>query len=363
MTYPGDPGGPVKGGRESAPCPIADRATRDDVWIPVTARQGWLIITRDRHIQEHRAEIAAVKASGARLVTLAGAEAVDTFQLEALMCNSGDRAPAQPARPVHLHRHTDQTSRTAPMTDLTVDRRLRPLRNMHRLGAIKSRSGRGWSRSRPLLRGTPPGQAVELREDLISTCPTTDGGTLYLHGSAPTVGAGWSRSGRRRDPRELKHRASGTVRPVHLPGADPLLALAPGRVRHRPDGRLFRGYQGGDLSRKPLRPGMAGRPAARLRPAVAAFSPCRATLRPAACLPVHLAQRWGRSNSGRRVRATAPMSCSASTPSASTAATNSTVNGSRMHSATMRTSRERQMQCAKSTDGGGGVSFHLQYTE
>jgi PIN like domain len=58
------------------------------VWIPETARQGWLIITRDRRIQEHRAEIAAVKASRARLVTLAGAEAVDTFnQLEALMCN------------------------------------------------------------------------------------------------------------------------------------------------------------------------------------------------------------------------------------------------------------------------------------
>jgi PIN domain-containing protein len=88
VTYPGDPGGKVKGGRVRAPCSITDRATRDDVWIPETARQGWLIITRDRHIQEHRAEISAVKASGARLVTLAGAEAVDTFhQMEALMCN------------------------------------------------------------------------------------------------------------------------------------------------------------------------------------------------------------------------------------------------------------------------------------
>ena len=70
------------------PCPITDAATPDHVWIPETARQGWLIITRDRHIQEHRAEIAAVKSSGARMVTLAGAEAVNTFsQLEALMCN------------------------------------------------------------------------------------------------------------------------------------------------------------------------------------------------------------------------------------------------------------------------------------
>jgi hypothetical protein len=38
VTYPGDPGGPVKGGRVRAPCPIADSATRDDVWIPETAR-------------------------------------------------------------------------------------------------------------------------------------------------------------------------------------------------------------------------------------------------------------------------------------------------------------------------------------
>lgn len=88
VTYPGDPGGKVKGGRIRAACPVADPSTRDDVWIPETARQGWLVITRDRRIQEHRAEIEAVRVSGARMLTLAGAEAVDTFhQLEALMCN------------------------------------------------------------------------------------------------------------------------------------------------------------------------------------------------------------------------------------------------------------------------------------
>ena len=88
VTYPGDPGGKVKGGRIRPACPVADAATPDHVWIPETARQGWLIITRDRHIQEHRAEIAAVKSSSARMVTLAGTEAVNTFnQLEALMCN------------------------------------------------------------------------------------------------------------------------------------------------------------------------------------------------------------------------------------------------------------------------------------
>jgi hypothetical protein len=87
VTYPGDPGGPVKGGRVRAPCPIADTGADDEIWIPETARQGWLIITRDRHIQEHRAEIEAVRTSGARMVNLASDEAKDRFaQLEVLMC-------------------------------------------------------------------------------------------------------------------------------------------------------------------------------------------------------------------------------------------------------------------------------------
>jgi hypothetical protein len=87
VTYPGDPGGPVKGGRVRPACVITNTATPDALWIPETARQGWLIVTRDRHIQEHRAEIAAVRASGARMVTFVSADAVDTFhQLEVLMC-------------------------------------------------------------------------------------------------------------------------------------------------------------------------------------------------------------------------------------------------------------------------------------
>jgi hypothetical protein len=87
VTYPGDPGGMVKGGRVRPPCVIIDTGTADSAWIPETARQGWLIITRDRHIQEHRAEIQAVRVSGARMVTLTARDAVDTFhQLESLMC-------------------------------------------------------------------------------------------------------------------------------------------------------------------------------------------------------------------------------------------------------------------------------------
>jgi len=86
VTYPGDPGGPVKGGRVRAPCTITQVDTDDEIWIPETARQGRLIITRDRHIQDHRAEIEAVRSSGARMVNFAGEEAIGTFaQLEVLM--------------------------------------------------------------------------------------------------------------------------------------------------------------------------------------------------------------------------------------------------------------------------------------
>jgi uncharacterized protein with PIN domain len=87
VTYPGDPGGKVKGRRFRPPCPITDPGTPDAAWIPETAKRDWLIITRDRHIREHRAEIEAVRANRARMVTLTGQDAVDTFlQLEALMC-------------------------------------------------------------------------------------------------------------------------------------------------------------------------------------------------------------------------------------------------------------------------------------
>lgn len=87
VTYPGDPGGAVKGGRVRDPCTVTDPATLDHIWIPETARQGWLIITRDRHIQHRPAEIEAVRASGARMINLAADDAIGTFaQFEVLLC-------------------------------------------------------------------------------------------------------------------------------------------------------------------------------------------------------------------------------------------------------------------------------------
>lgn len=50
------------------------------------AAAGWLIITRDAKIVERRAEIAAVRDNGARMVALASKDAFGTFaQLELLM--------------------------------------------------------------------------------------------------------------------------------------------------------------------------------------------------------------------------------------------------------------------------------------
>ena len=54
--------------------------------IPQVATLGRLIVTRDSRIQQHRAEIAAVKDSRARMVVLAGDEARGSWQqLEILM--------------------------------------------------------------------------------------------------------------------------------------------------------------------------------------------------------------------------------------------------------------------------------------
>lgn len=85
VTYPGDPGATIHR-RARAACPIATPATPDSEWIPAVARRGWLIITRDSHIQERRAEVAAVKDNEARLVALSGRDAKGVWaQLEILM--------------------------------------------------------------------------------------------------------------------------------------------------------------------------------------------------------------------------------------------------------------------------------------
>jgi PIN like domain len=86
VTYPGDPGGTLHR-RTRPPCPITSTDVKDDVWIAQVASLGWLIITRDSRIASKRAELAAVRDSGARMVALSGPETVGTWaQLEMLCC-------------------------------------------------------------------------------------------------------------------------------------------------------------------------------------------------------------------------------------------------------------------------------------
>lgn len=89
-TYPGDPGRKIRK-RLRPPCPITDPGTLDDGWIPSVAEKGWLIITRDRHIQERRAELAAVRDSGAKMANLSSPDAGTIWaQLELVMARWGD---------------------------------------------------------------------------------------------------------------------------------------------------------------------------------------------------------------------------------------------------------------------------------
>jgi hypothetical protein len=84
-TYPGDPGATIHK-RVRPPSPFASPAVADRQWIPVVAKLGCVIITRDRRIQDHRAEIAAVKEFSAKMVALSGPDARTTWQqLEVLM--------------------------------------------------------------------------------------------------------------------------------------------------------------------------------------------------------------------------------------------------------------------------------------
>lgn len=93
-----------------------------------------------------------------------------------------------------------------------------------------------------------PGEAVELRKEALAL-PRSGWGELYLTTSAPSAGRSWSETGTRREPRQLKHRATEEVRVV--PSPPDLTALLRAHLDEHgttPDGRLFRGARGGPLS-------------------------------------------------------------------------------------------------------------------
>ena len=81
--------------------------------------------------------------------------------------------------------------------------------------------------------------------------PQEDGkwGWLHLANSVPSTGGSWNESGGRRERRQLKHRAVEEVRPV--PASPALVSLLREHLPEfgaAPDGRLFRGENGGLLS-------------------------------------------------------------------------------------------------------------------
>jgi hypothetical protein len=87
VTYPGDPGTTIHR-RIRAACPVTTPAVEDEEWIPEVARRGWLIITRDRHIQGHPAELAAVRDHAAKMVAISASDAGSVWnQLEVVMAN------------------------------------------------------------------------------------------------------------------------------------------------------------------------------------------------------------------------------------------------------------------------------------
>lgn len=106
ITYPGDPGGVVHRRRRPA-CPITSPATLDVDWIPAVAKAGWLIITRDSHIQDHRAEIAAVRENAGKMVALAGREALNTWNpaRSPLHAMASHRTTLRTRRSLHLRRN------------------------------------------------------------------------------------------------------------------------------------------------------------------------------------------------------------------------------------------------------------------
>lgn len=93
-----------------------------------------------------------------------------------------------------------------------------------------------------------PGEAVTLRRTNLAL-PSEGWGELLLEASTPEAGASWTDNGRRREERQLKHRARGETR--HVPSPPELTALLREHLeRFGTDARglLFRGVRGGELA-------------------------------------------------------------------------------------------------------------------
>jgi hypothetical protein len=79
VTYPGDLGGLGSDGFDRPPCQVKP-GDKDVDWIPHVARAGWVIISRDRHIQHRPAERAALTNAGARMFRLDARHGLNKWQ-------------------------------------------------------------------------------------------------------------------------------------------------------------------------------------------------------------------------------------------------------------------------------------------
>lgn len=93
-----------------------------------------------------------------------------------------------------------------------------------------------------------PSEALDFRTENIIDLPAAGWGELLLGNSSPRTGTAWTDSGRSRERRGLKHRATDDTRPV--PAHPDLVAILRCHVEHfgtAPDGRLFIGPRGGAI--------------------------------------------------------------------------------------------------------------------
>ena len=81
VTFPGDDGQRATARSSQPPSPVKDTATPDDIWMPMVARAGMAIITRDRRIETRTSEINAVISSRARMFAITSHEQLNNWGL------------------------------------------------------------------------------------------------------------------------------------------------------------------------------------------------------------------------------------------------------------------------------------------
>ncbi|MGH3547571.1 MAG: tyrosine-type recombinase/integrase, partial [Pseudonocardiaceae bacterium] len=148
----------------------------------------------------------------------------------------------------------DKVQWTPPETADEVDRRVvaNPTQVRRLLQAVAEQRERGRHLSAFFaclyFAAMRPSEAARLR-DVDCHLPEEGWGRLDLQGSSPYAGTAWTDTGTTHDHRELKKRSRNAVRSVPIPPS--LVRILRDHLDAygvAPDGRLFRGARGGDLS-------------------------------------------------------------------------------------------------------------------